>query len=129
MRYPREKCRLALQRLRIAPGLGDLGKRLVEPVEDALVEPGARAGFAMFAGPLGRLKGQRGLAAGEPVVEVARGRADLVVLGRADEGRTTNRLRPLRRIVSGQSQVFDRRLEPMHEQATPQRPALREVAN
>ncbi len=51
--------------------LGDLGKRLVEPVEGALVEPGARAGFAMFAGPLGRLEGQRGLAAGEPVVEVA----------------------------------------------------------
>ena len=82
----------------------------------------------MFAGPLGRFEGQKGLATGEPVVQLARGRADLVVLGRADEGRTTNRLRPLRRIVSGQSQVVDRRLEPMHEQATPQRPALRDVA-
>ncbi len=81
----------------------------------------------MFTGPLGRLEGEKCLAAGEPVVEVARGGADLVVLGRADEGRATNCLGPFRHIFSGQSQVVDRRLAPMHEQATSQRPALRDV--
>ena len=50
---------IGFQRLRIAFALGDLGKRLVEPVEDAMVEPGARAGFQCSPAPSDALKAKK----------------------------------------------------------------------